>query len=593
MLVLTSFHVSKADPVIVTAKLNQATVYFKGAELNHSVNATLNRGENEVLIKGLSPNVDKNSIRISTTNGVLVNSFEFSADYLNVATVTPQVKVLQDSLKLCQEKIKDLDDQIVTINDGLDLLNKNKTITSQEKGVSITNLVQVVDYFQTKTASLLKDRRLVTNQKEVLAKTVSRLEWQINQEAGKNNKSAGLLKLQLMAPASTPTKIEVVYYTQQAKWNPTYDINVTNISKPVSFITKAQISQTTGLDWDKVKLTLSTATPAYGAVAPTLNTWFLYPEEVSYPAIAEDNIELNEVVAIKEMRSAKRDVAASVSSVGMVVSKPVPQPIYVVNGSIVDANYAKSLDPKMIKSSMMLDEGQAVAMYGSKAAAGAFVITLKDTMDDFITQTDGELDRLFEIDLLYSVPGNGKSQSIVIQSQEVKGTFKYYIVPKMSLDAYLMVEIADWSKLNLMPGVANITFDGTYIGKTNLNTQSTDQVLALTLGVDKRITVKRDKFQDFSSRKLLGNDIRQQFVYQISVKNGRNQPVDITVKEQLPVSTTKDISVELTKETMSPPTRYNTDTGMIEWDFTLKPSESKVLKNAYSVKYPKDMNLNL
>lgn len=575
------------ESFVTTAKLAQATIYFQGAELIHNASVTLSRGENEVVIKGLSANVDKNSIRISTSNGVLVNSFEFSADYLTAIVASPYIKILQDSLNLCTEKVKDLDDNIVAINDGLDLLNKNKSISGPDKGVGLTNLVQVVDYFQTKTAALLKERRLANNKKEVLAKTISRLEWQINQEAGKNNKSTGMLKLQLMAPANTASKIEIVYYTQQAKWNPYYDINVLNINKPVVFATKAQISQTTGLDWEKVKLTLSTATPAYGQAAPTLDTWFLY----ATPQIRDLDMKVNDEVMyeLTEMRSRKQSIPAAAPTAGSVVA----QPLYIVNGNIVDADYAKSIDPQMIKNTQMLNESNAMAAYGSKASNGAIVITLKDSMEDYITQSDSDFDRTYDIDLPYSIQGNGKSQNISIQTQEIAGVFKYYAVPKLSLEAFLMVEIANWNKLNLMSGNANITYDGTYIGKTYINAQAMDEVLALTLGVDKRITVKCEKIQDSSIKKFLGNDIKQSFMYQITVKNNRTQPINMTIKEQLPVSTTKEIVVEILKDGLTPTTRTNNDTGILEWDFTLNQGETKTLRNSYSVKYPKEMDLNL
>ena len=42
--------------------------------------------------------------------------------------------------------------------------------------------------------------------------------------------------------------------------------------------------------------------------------------------------------------------------------------------------------------------------------------------------------------------------------------YKYYAVPKLDNDAYLLGELNDWEKLNLLPGNANIIFEGTYVG---------------------------------------------------------------------------------------------------------------------------------
>ena len=66
----------------VRAKLTEATVYFSGAELVHTATATLEKGENEVVIKGLSPRVDINSLKIKAGNNAVVSASEFSVDYL-------------------------------------------------------------------------------------------------------------------------------------------------------------------------------------------------------------------------------------------------------------------------------------------------------------------------------------------------------------------------------------------------------------------------------------------------------------------------------------------------------------------------------
>jgi uncharacterized protein (TIGR02231 family) len=115
--------------------------------------------------------------------------------------------------------------------------------------------------------------------------------------------------------------------------------------------------------------------------------------------------------------------------------------------------------------------------------------------------------------------------------------------------------------------------------------------LPLTLGTDKRVSVKREKLQDFSSKKFLGNDIKQAFVYKITVKNNQNQPIKMVLKDQYPLSTQKDIEIELLPET-TPATTTNEEVGVLVWEFELKPGESREFKTAYSIKYPKDKTPN-
>ena len=52
----------------VWSRLDQATVFFSGAELTHSASAALAKGDNEVSIEGLSPSIDLQSLKIRATD---------------------------------------------------------------------------------------------------------------------------------------------------------------------------------------------------------------------------------------------------------------------------------------------------------------------------------------------------------------------------------------------------------------------------------------------------------------------------------------------------------------------------------------------
>ena len=67
----------------------------------------------------------------------------------------------------------------------------------------------------------------------------------------------------------------ISYIANNAYWIPYYDVRVDDIKSPIKLITKAKISQTTGIDWKQVKLSLSTSMPSQWGNAPILNAWYL------------------------------------------------------------------------------------------------------------------------------------------------------------------------------------------------------------------------------------------------------------------------------------------------------------------------------
>jgi len=195
-----------------------------------------------------------------------------------------------------------------------------------------------------------------------------------------------------------------------------------------------------------------------------------------------------------------------------------------------------------------------------------------------------------ELDSPYGVPIKGKEQTANFQVADMNTLYQHYAVPKLDADAYLLAQIPDWEKLNLLPGEANIILEGTYVGKTFIDPNATADTLNLTLGHDKRVVIKRDRLNDFSSVKFLGSNKLQQFTYEITIKNNKNETVDVLLKDQYPLTTNKEIEVELTDAANA---EVNKDLGVLNWKLSLAPNETKKIRFSYSIKYPKDKTINL
>jgi uncharacterized protein (TIGR02231 family) len=155
---------------------------------------------------------------------------------------------------------------------------------------------------------------------------------------------------------------------------------------------------------------------------------------------------------------------------------------------------------------------------------------------------------------------------------------------------YLVAQVANWNKLNLLDGEANLFFENTYVGKTDIYATSVQDTFNLTVATDKRILVKREKLKDFSSTQFLSSNKKEIFTYEITVKNNKNQTASTTIKDQYPISSNKEIEVELLENNNA---SINTETGELKWDLNLQFNEQKKIRFQYSVKYPKDKKLNL
>lgn len=584
----------------VQSKLNEATVFFQGAELTHTATSNLTKGENEIHIEGLSPNIDKNSLKIKASNGVVVSAYEFSVDYLSDSKKgNALTERLKDSISYYEKSLKQVETDIKVTSNLLAMLQKgtDKNVSGSEKGLGIDELVKTMNYYKEKSTELQLAQTSNEEKKDKYLTAIDRLQNQLDQESLKNSKTSGVLKLNLSSPLTTSCRFTISYYTNAANWIPYYDINIASTDKPIKITAKSKVRQTTGLDWEKVKLTLSTATPSNGKVAPLFNAWFLQnylPKPRPLPALSQNSYSY-EIQADEEVEEAKVDQRETANFYvrGVSTMKQSQSPLYIVDGNVVDAAYVSSIDPNKIKNTQVLKDASATALYGSQAANGVVVVTLKSSMDDYVIPTENELNMVYNIDMAYTIPGNGKEQSIELQTKETTAEYKYYCAPKLDKETYLLAEISDWEKLNLLSGKANITYDGTYVGESYIDASSTHSKLDLTLGTDKRVTVKREKMQDFSSTKSSGNDTKQTFTYKLTVRNSQNKPVKMVLKDQYPISTQKNINVELITKDTTPWTANKEEVGVITWEEELKAGETKTYQISYSVKYPTESNLNL
>ncbi len=169
-------------------------------------------------------------------------------------------------------------------------------------------------------------------------------------------------------------------------------------------------------------------------------------------------------------------------------------------------------------------------------------------------------------------------------------TYKYYAVPKLDSEVYLMAEVSQHSNYYFLKGEANITINGDYVGKTIIDPNQISDVLHLSIGKDKRVNVKREKVKELTSTKLFSSYNESVFTYDISVRNNKNTEIAVQLKDQYPLSSSNDITIDLLKTDHA---NDNKELGVLTWILNLKPNETKKVRVSYKIKYHKDKVLNL
>jgi uncharacterized protein (TIGR02231 family) len=243
------------------------------------------------------------------------------------------------------------------------------------------------------------------------------------------------------------------------------------------------------------------------------------------------------------------------------ISYYTPQPVY---------RMEKSRAPQAPSTlNMALDDGDAVKM----------------SLEPQIIVNENQLNVEWEIDVPYNIPSDNIAHIVEMKKTTVPATYQYHTVPVLDNGAFLLAKVTDWGKLNLLPGVANLFFEGSYIGQSSIDPYNVSDTLLLSFGRDEKIKVRRDKLLDLTATKYIGSSKKQTMAYEISIRNTKSTPVNIDVLDQIPLTTVSEIEVELLETSGAV---YTKDIGKLNWKIDLKPGETRKVKFVYSVKYPKD-----
>ncbi len=195
----------------------------------------------------------------------------------------------------------------------------------------------------------------------------------------------------------------------------------------------------------------------------------------------------------------------------------------------------------------------------------------------------------FHIDMPYTIPADGKGHAVEILRHELPVLYRYFVAPKADPDAFLLANVTGWEDLELLPGKAAIYYQGTYVGRSHLDPDITEDTLSISLGRDQGVAVERKRVRDKTETSIIGGKKKVSIRVRIDVRNNKQEKVRLLVRDQIPLSRQADIEVEPTDQGGA---SLNAETGALSWDIELGPGKNRSLEFTFTVRYPKEMNLS-
>ncbi|MDG1734984.1 MAG: DUF4139 domain-containing protein [Crocinitomicaceae bacterium] len=532
------------------AKLKEAIVYTSGVQLRSSLSYNAVKGINEIIIEGISPSIDPQTIQVSATGNVVILDSKYSLFYPKAivkdvssesSRIKRSIRLLNDSIESMGFDIRDLKEQTSVYQQAQNMLRNNGVMKNQGKvSDSLELLQEAIELYTSKMSALNKKLISISKATKFSEKKLAKMNKRLNHlrnrlsnlgQTKSNTTPIPRVTVSLISEGNVSGKINFSYLSANAGWSPLYDIRSESTEGKIFMNYKAQVYQNTELEWKNIKLRISTNNPYANKTKPELNPWYI--NYVNYRS------------------------QLSVSRNDNYNMKSSPQE------AITNRGYALE---SIQEDEIALDADQFTKVVQQLIAAE------------------------FKINLPYSIASNGQKHMVLVQKSELETNFKYYAVPKMDQSVYLVAEMLKVDELQLIPSKANIFFDGSYIGETYIDPTKMNDTLYLSLGKDPNISITRKLLSSRCKEKTIGDKIEKLQAYSIEIKNMKSSQIEVVIQDQIPITTNSDIVIDKINVGKG---KLKERTGLIEWKVKLNPKDKKTFDFDYRIKFDKSKQINI
>jgi uncharacterized protein (TIGR02231 family) len=520
-----------------SSEVKKVTVFLTGAELNHEAKVKFRKGKNVVTFTGLSPRLDERSINLNPGSPELnVLYINTHTNYLNEKKDNDKIQALKDSVEFYKDKLTLLKFEQDALETEKTLLFRNQSIGGQP-GVSIADIEKSADFYRKRSTEINQLIFKNNKNKNKLEKQRSKYKKQLSELDAEINPPTSDITATFVANKDIETTVSFKYLIPTAGWTPKYDIRTEGSGKDVTLVYRAILFNNSGLDWQDIKIILSTANPDIGINIPQLSKWYLGNEQV-----AEEK-ELAKYIQVQPGVVSVTD-----------------------NASLAEVQVAED------------EEEFANKRFGkNKVDAAQNQIQFKKIEVDMLSTE-------YTIEQPYTIYSDSKPYTVDVLEKTVTGTYEYKAVPALDKDVFLQTKLALKDLPDLVSGDASVYFGGSYIGKTYIKTIDLDDSLTISLGRDKKIQMVRKESKQDYQRSIVGNYEKEVLKYETTIKNTRDISISIIVEDQVPVASNSDQEVSVNEISGA---QFDKTSGKLTWKIILNPNESKTIKMGYTSKYPK------
>lgn len=529
---------SWAAELATNSAIDTVTVYPDGATVTRIITVDLPSGDSTLVAKDFPLALDTSSIRVEGEGGAKLTIGTIDARPPRAAPV---------NLPELEKRLETLNDQRADLQGAIDSANARRKFAEHfaeaaPVGIGEKGEARPIAEWRTAFAAVGEEIASADTAIRDATRRLREIDRQVAQlDAERKAKPASKLevRMDIAAPAATKATLRVTYNVRNARWMPLYDARLDTGAKDrkpqLELVRRAEITQSTGEDWSNVTLGVSTVRISRGGSAPELGSLVAqYPQP-------------------------QRPMALGAASD---LARPAPMTRQAQSPAM--AKVAESAEPRE-----RADEQQAVAEIGDFQAT-------------------------FRIPGRVSLGAAEGAKSLRIAAMTVPADLAVRAAPVLDPTAFLEASFKQTDDTTLLPGKVAIYRDGVFVGRGKISASAKDDIVRLGFGADDKVRIERAvlKRNEGSAGLLVTTSKTDERSFKTTIRNGHDFPIKVAIEDQLPVSESEDIVVEMLPATTPPTAKDIRDKrGVLEWSFDAKPGEVRDINFAWRIRWPKDKGM--
>jgi hypothetical protein len=345
-------------------------------------------------------------------------------------------------------------------------------------------------------------------------------------------------------------------------WQPSYDCRIASVKDAkMQLIYYGQVLNGTGEHWTDAAISLSTAAPEAGQ-PPKLQTLHVVLRDIGYRSYHPYQQASNANPLYEQQQMMPQQQQFSIASNAMdITSRTERAPMPPRGGAFNDNNL---LTPAVVD-----DEEDAADPLGDSDTTSTFVITGRKT-----------------------IASDHKDHKLTIAMFTLPVDFTHTAIPK---SGRVYLRGSSKTKHQLLAGPMSVFLASKFVCLVSIKAVPPNSSFNVFLGVDSAVTLK--VLPEKQLKAQTGRLFKQRVSNTrrlIELRNGRNEPVNISLFEQLPLSSEDRAKVKLLEPTdLEKNGVVLNEHNNLRFQFVLQPQEKKTIKVEYEISYPTDKEISI